>query len=640
MADFKFPDFIEIDKEKVSMYDYMLRPCKSQRALHKWIKVFLNLDFPDCIVCDESTASPMSMIWNVYRAAMEGDTEEASQLYFASRDSFKTLGASIVELLMLIHVRRTACHMGAISRQSKKCYDYMRNFLQRPIINQIKQLKETMERTELDLDTPYNMHPYLQIVICTMQGANSEHTHFMCVDEVDVVSNVKAYQESKKIPTETPDKKPSITMYISTRKSAFGLVQREVDDAEKSGLKVRSWNIIDVTQACPVSKNKMDQGTVDMYFKQDALELISVDDFQKVPDTHKGDWEKKALYPGCVGCSIAPLCLGRLATKQKSTSMLLKSHFDVEKKFRSSETGDAIAQLMCLKPSTHGLVFTSFNQQKSVVSPSRMYEIFTGEKPTHVISKDELIETFQRYHVPAYAGIDWGWEAPSVCIIMFIDKKENVYIVEELAVTHTDDPEFVDIIKRRLHSRYNIQMFYPDTENPSGINLLKKAGLPVSTRKIDKSIHLGIQTMKRYIKVPGLNITKFYVLDDCKGLREELGKFHLKLDVAGQIISYDEYAEEFDHRIDATRYVVHNRLGRFGAMIDSANIPKDPASAQLVTAEGNFTKVPSASELASQLGITDFRDNREEMKKEVGKDPKDEDPGDNTGGDGSFSWSF
>ena len=627
------PAEIKINDKVLTKFDFMIQICESKELLHKWIKTFLDLDMPDCIVCEESSASPMDMIWNTYDAARSGKPEMSSQLYFASRDSFKTLSAAIIEVLMLVHFRRTASHMGAVVQQSKKCYDYFQRFMRKDPLDQIVKIKDTMERTELDLTNDWDMNPYLQIVRCTMAGANSEHTHFMCTDEVDVVQNAQAYREAKKIPTETPDKKPSITLYISTRKSAFGLVQREVDDAKSTGLNVFSWNIIDVAMACPKSKNRMDEGTVDLYYKESELELISEVEHEAVPDLQKNDWEKKIMYPGCVGCAIAPMCLGRLATQQKSKSHLLKSHDDVAKKFRESTTDDAIAQLMCLKPSTHGIVFTQFDRRKSLLNATQMWEKFTGEKAGHEITREELIETFHRYRIPAFAGIDWGWESPSVCLVMFIDKSDNIYIVHELAMVHTDQPEFVDIIKRKIQPRYNIQMYYPDTADPSSINLLKKAELSVSS-KVDKDIHLGVQTMKKFIKVPGLGITKFFVLDGgyCEGLLDELNKYHLKLDISGTIISYDIYAEQFDHRIDAARYVIKSRLSRVPAIFGVGELPKHGPT-PVKTGQGNFTRVPSPTELAEHLGRSDFRDNRDD-------DPDEPSDGKSGGDSGGFNWSF
>ena len=166
------PEFIEIDGKKVSTLDVMLMPCKTKKDLQNWIRTFLGLDMPDCIVCEESSASPMDMLWNVYRASLEGDFAESSQLYFASRGSFKTLGAAVLEIVILLHQRKTVSHMAAILRQSKKCYDYFQYFFRKDVLNKVAFDKKTMERTELKLDSPYGVQPFIQILPCTMQGAN------------------------------------------------------------------------------------------------------------------------------------------------------------------------------------------------------------------------------------------------------------------------------------------------------------------------------------------------------------------------------------------------------------------------------------------------------------------------------------
>lgn len=625
---------ITYNEKVMGIYDIMLLPCQTQDDLHNWIISFFGLDMPDCTVCERSTSNPMNMIWNVYTAAKDGLVEESSQLYFASRDSYKTLSAAIVEVLIMIHFKRTASHMGAIKQQSKKCYDYFKRFMSMTPLNKIKRMSDTQERTELDLPNAWNMNPYLQIVICTMQGANSEHTHFMCVDEVDVVKNVQAYREAKKIPSETPDKKPSITLYISTRKSPFGLVQYEVDNAKKSGLKVRSWNIVDVGQPCPADKSRIEEGTVKRYYKENDLMIHSKETLMTLSPADASECEEVDLYNGCLSCAIAPLCLGRLATKQTGGSLLLKSHADIEKKFRESEIDDALAQLMCYKPSLHGLVFSRLNEQSSFMNATQMWEKVTGETAKKEITKQELIDTFHKYNIPAYAGIDWGWNT-SVCLVVFIDSRENIYVVHELSMNHVDDPDFIDIIKNKIHPIYKIQMYFPDTENPSGINLMKKENLSVSS-KVVKDIHLGVQTIKRYMKLPGLGTTKFFMLDsECPGLVKEFRKYHLLLDAASQIVSHDKYADEFNHRIDALRYVITNTLARMTATFDFMELPSYTGKKDgLKNQDGNFQKVPTAEELATHMGRTDFQDNRDDVE----KDPKGG-KGDGGGGSG-FSWSM
>lgn len=834
-----YPDVVDVGGSRISTFGAMLTPCNSKESLHLWIKTFLGLDIPDCIVCDESTASPMDMIWNVYNASRTGDIDEASQLYFASRDSFKTMNAAIIELLLMLHFRLTASHMGAIKPQAKKCYEYVRGFLRLPLLNQIGQARDTMERTELDLETPWNVPPYLQIIVCTMAGTNSEHTNILCVaddtkisirgdgdsvvsvdakdifvkmlcgeivefltfnggvlefqkvvtassdmkeiwrvtlgngyvdasadhpfyihgkgyvklsdlrvddsvltvrvhedgrhiehdvvrgisylrtgfvhdfsveknhnffangvlvhncvDEVDVVRDFQAYQESKKIPTETiavtdprtgriiHDKKPSVTLYISTRKSTFGLVQHEIDRASESGLKVRSWNIIDVTRACPEDKCKKSEGTVRLYFKQDTLSLISEEKFKELSPLQQQEWEPKDMYPGCVNCKIAPLCLGRLATKQKSSSPMLKTHNEVQKKFRESELSDALAQLMCLKPSTKGLVFTSFDERKSVMSPTQMWGQFVHGDPDWAVKQkkdgqtnsdiqithDELIRTFQNHGVPAYAGVDWGFDHPSVCLVCFIDSGGNIYFVDEYAVTGMSDDEFVYNISHdgygcvNFHKRYRIQRYFPDTSRPGSILTMKRNDLPVAS-KVDKDIHSGIQTIKRAMRVPGSNQSRFFVLrrqeiggsdvlgPGCDLLIRQIQKYHLAMDASNKIIADDQYADEFDDAIDAARYVVHNIVGKSYAVISTASPGMgDPAS---FTKEGGFRgasmRPPTPAEVAAQAGLS-VNDNRSVFFREDGTKKTDEEieayeknrfgSKSGGGGGGGFNWSM
>src|SRR5262245_59641700 len=77
-------------------------PCDTKEDLHNWIMLFLGLDLPDVIVDPDSNSCPMDMIWEVYSRARANDEEFMNVLYYASRDSFKTLGAAILEVLAVV----------------------------------------------------------------------------------------------------------------------------------------------------------------------------------------------------------------------------------------------------------------------------------------------------------------------------------------------------------------------------------------------------------------------------------------------------------------------------------------------------------------------------------------------------------
>src|ERR1022692_3729498 len=82
-------------------------PCKSKEALSKWIQFFLELEMPDCIVDPDSNCSPMDMIYETYsKALLNNDPNFSRVLYYASRDSYKTLGAAVLEVLCAMHLGR------------------------------------------------------------------------------------------------------------------------------------------------------------------------------------------------------------------------------------------------------------------------------------------------------------------------------------------------------------------------------------------------------------------------------------------------------------------------------------------------------------------------------------------------------
>lgn len=173
----------------------LFTPCESQEALRDWVRVFLGIYLPDCTVSDESNSNPTELVWTVYKALKENSGEWSRIMAFANRGGGKTLAASILEVLTVLHLKRNVAHMAAIFEQSKKSQEYVRNFFNRPHIRDFKtgdntkkleicryynknsgesltekeweQLPSATERLAHD-----RINNYIQIVICTMQGAN------------------------------------------------------------------------------------------------------------------------------------------------------------------------------------------------------------------------------------------------------------------------------------------------------------------------------------------------------------------------------------------------------------------------------------------------------------------------------------
>jgi hypothetical protein len=179
-------------------------PLETKEALHSWIKVFLGLDIPDCIVDEASTSNPMQAIWDTYERALKNDDPTYNfVLNYAARDTFKTISASILEVLMLCHLGRSVAHMAAIEAQAKKSQEYVKKFLRQSMLREFV-VGDNQRKVEIcryyDDSTGISLSPreynslttpaersryrqisnYIVIVICTMAGAN-------CVDPESLV---------------------------------------------------------------------------------------------------------------------------------------------------------------------------------------------------------------------------------------------------------------------------------------------------------------------------------------------------------------------------------------------------------------------------------------------------------------------
>lgn len=255
---------IQDDKRK-----YLFIPCKTKEELKNWIYVYLGLDYPDGRVDPASNSDPMSLVWELYSAATDTERRWERLLGYASRFSFKTLSAAILELLFLVHHGRDISHMSAIESQASNCVQYIKKFLQLPIffgflskdntrelfftrffdpITQMSFSEKEIQFLPAEIRSRLqNITNSMKIIVATTASANGLHTNLTVLDEIDLIANKEAYAEAKMIPTES-NGFPPVTFLTSTRKYSIGLVQKEIDEAQESGIEIRHWNILDVTE--------------------------------------------------------------------------------------------------------------------------------------------------------------------------------------------------------------------------------------------------------------------------------------------------------------------------------------------------------------------------------------------------------
>lgn len=624
----------------------LLTPCKTRDELKNWIKYFLGMELPDVTVSRYADTNPIDVVWEVYQITVLKHNPEDIQelLYVAGRGSGKTLGMAIAELMVMLHDQRDAVHVGAILNQAKRCYDYIVKFLLgdriSPIVNpntlpQDKRIvqKMNMEKSIFGLG---GKQVTLEILPCTLKAVNGPHVPLVVVDEIDTVTGeaTKAFRDISGM-LDSKGGKKALRIGISTRKSMYGLMNAQMENAVKENRTVRKWTAFEFTERCPDEKSGTEP--LDLYIKQDTLEAIDKEKWESKDDAKKKEYEKHTMYKGCKGCPLAAICLTD-AKKQTSKSPMLKTLKELEQKVLTEGADWALSQLMNLKPSVEGIIYREFDEKDHVKNWNEMWKTLTGLDYPGECSHDIFIKKCHDLELPCYAGIDWGWSNPSTVVFFFIDKRENVYVVKCDGETFCNDPKWIAKIKAKYHRKYRCQLYFPDIANGSAIDLMKQASLPVA-KEMDKSVNLGIQVIKRLLRTPGTGDPKiFFAREMCGQIIDEFKRYHFKLNTAGDVT--DDPEKEFDHWLDALRYGLTMLLGKMTAMI---YVGGDSLDGKMTDEKGAFYKTPSAAEFAQAHGIL-FNDNSEDQSR-LGKvgtlsELLEDDEDAAAGGDGNFLWSF
>lgn len=588
-------------------------PCKDQDALHRWVLTYLGIDFPTGLVDPDSTTSPMGAMWEMYSAMLKGDRPEFTRvLIYSGRDCFKTLGASILEILAVFHCRRSVGHMAAIKEQSKICQKYVKAFLNRPFLRDFISKKNETEIEFLWYDSPdgtiishgefdlllqeekdkyVEVALFIKIVIATLQGANGLHSSFFVEDEIDIISDKLAYEEAKAIPS-AKDGKPAITLLTSTRKFSFGYVQKEIDEATIDpntgfpSLHVRHWNIIDVTERCPESRHRPDEPRIPIYVNDETLRSINKENFELLDSQTKSGYVKEEGYTGCLkNCSIFAACRGRLPS-QTGKSKLLKPLTDIISKFKTMSPQMANAQYLCRKPSTEGLVFPNFNKAIHMLTAYQMARKIVGnnEPLQESIDKVGLIKLMKERQLTFHSGMDFGYTHNFAVGTGALDG-QNFYCIDVISMPELEDEQKVDVCDARI--KHLSPTLYPDPESPSSIATFKRRGYRVKeVNKYAGSVVAGIEIIRRKL-MPSIGLPTLYFLkgdEGCELLAKRFGGYHWKLDAAGRPTDIPD--EEDDDELDQLRYAMLSLFDAKGRL----TVVKDKFLEKPVPTETQYTQ--------------------------------------------------
>jgi hypothetical protein len=596
--------------EEENLRRLLFKPCENIQELHDWVYVYCDVDLPGCHVDPDSTGSPLEMCYETYDLLVNGGPENVSRvLYYASRGGFKTLVESIVEVLLLLHFRSNVIHLSAIEEQSKNCQEYLKNFFAFPALRGFVEgdnkratstvFYEPIDKTALNLTkAEWKTLPWeeqqqyrlvtnkVEVIVATMKSTNGKHG-VMFLDELDIIDSPRVLKQTVNIPT--PCRRANgkvalpITVLTSTRKTSHGPVQDAINKADKTGLLIRHWNAIDVTEKCPGSRHRPDLPHLTVYRSDELVSAITEENYSALPKKDQESYVKDECYHGCLkNCSLFAACKGNLATKQTSTSKLLKPISFQINQFKDNELDTVQSELLCRKPSSEGLVYPRLDKAKHVLTPAQAYEKISGEKCSKAnFSKAELVEWLMGKGEWCGA-LDWGW-THYFAYCQGIDINNTMYITHAFAGAELERSQQLEEMEQFRRFEPTI---WPDKEDPLAVREFKKAGFRLKDwNKNQGSVVGGINIVRKKLSPTLGRPPELYFVRDLGSdphidlLFQHVSEHHWKLGATGE--PTNQVSDTNKDLPDSLRYLVMNKYSDKGQFaISNEAEPKDTIRSQ------------------------------------------------------------
>jgi hypothetical protein len=559
-------------------FSKLLTPCMDAEHFDLWTQKYFGFVLPDCTVSRFSNSNPKDFAWTIVEAMRKGEPLSIAGL--AGRDGSKTASLSVIALIAPLMFLRDVVHIGMTKRQASRA----KNYLERAI-NKHEEIKALIAKQNTN-ETKFSIGGELvglELIACTPKDVQGPRASVLSFDEVSSSmqpENVKAFADAHGIPSASKSGAPAIVIKITSRQARYSLIELELKERHKTGLVVKQWSTIDTMVRCPDSRS----GTlpVKAWINTQKGEWYTEEEFKNTTPDQREGFDLDSVYDGCLKCPLLVYCRAD-SKRQTSASPLLRKVEDVITKLVNAKSHEwGLSQIMSLEPSKEGLIYWEYGDDIHVKDWSQMWQILTGETPKQPITKSQWIQKAHELGVDFYAGVDFGYSHPTTCVVIGVDKKENVYVVEGIGRVRMKDADFADLVKQILQPVYRIQMYCPDSEDPAGVQDFKDAGLP--TVAIDKSagsVKRGINVIKGFLKIVGKRgDTKIYFskdLDDrdlgFPNILQEMTLYHKQVDKAGKIKDDEDPSKEFDDFLDALRYVMFWLFGKQLAQVTFADLP-------------------------------------------------------------------
>lgn len=586
----------EIEKIKSKL---LLQRLNSKEELQDWIYTYLDIKFPMGTVYPDSTHAPIEAMWRIYELYKTGESKNVPQVtMLASRDSYKTLAASAMIVLLMVHFRLQLATAGAIKAQSDKMIQYIAGHFRKIdtylVENGWQKLSESKSRTDWIDENGWLC--FARVVVATVAGMNSEHVPFLAIDEVDVVQDPRALEEAKMIPCVYKNSLGEtffpLTVYLSTRKYAGGMMEKTLKDTIRSGGEILKWNIIDVTERITEEEARVDEPKVLRYISRELpLKNLSEEEFNELNEESKHKYEAFMAYAGIADHPMLSVIKNYLVDRpQANVGDLYKPITAVHNNFKQTSPEMGEAQLLCNKPSSSGLVYPRFEKEENGITIDEAYSYLSGEE-----EKDrtltELVDYMHNLGIEFYGSADWGNTDETALGIWAKLSGGKAWLIDITAAPGMEIPEIREKVKE-LTEIYKVKKWFCDSNYPAYIKLLRKTDtmygrIPaVGVKKGAESVVDGITCVQSKI-VDANNNRHFKVLKTRNNERvfDSFETYKWKMDGKGQPIDgKPEHGKDGTSDImDMIRYFFYSMFGRGSKVLfsyDSGGNQQRPGNLQ------------------------------------------------------------
>lgn len=544
-------------------------PLNSAEELREWMSLYFGIYFPSGVVYPTSTHGPIEAMWRIYELFKTNQTVQVPQVVMvASRDSYKTLSAAAIEVLLFLHFKIPMAHAAAIKFQSQAAVNYVNTMFRKvkPYIESYGWKKASDSKTLIEWRTPEGDDISLTVLTASKEGFNSRHCPLLVLDELDLMDS-GAFKESRMVPSVYKGISPLIII-LSTRKLASGLMEQQIELTPKIGGEVFRWNILDVTEKISDEVARVNEEKVVRYISS-KLPLINIspEEFEKLSEEEKNKFERFEAYAGIAEHKMLPVMRNMLVDRPSGDhGFLFKPLTATHNNFKVTDIEIADAQLLCNKPSSAGLVYNRFSRHLNTMTPEQAIKKITGETP-HNTSHEFLRETLLNLGITFIGGSDWGFTDYTSLVVLALLPNGEIWLVDGILENAL---ELDDIVKHcvELQKKWRIDRWYMEQAYPAYLVTLRKNG--IKCPDFDKVVEDGITAIKSRI-VDSNNIRRFFIIEHTTTERaiDSFESYRWSIDRKGDVIEGKPYHDKdgISDIMDSLRYPFQNLFNKGGKLM-------------------------------------------------------------------------